>query len=575
VTRRLLALLGAGFVLRAAYVLAQPRFDPTYGLPILDGAYYVDAARSLTTGAAAAGVYYMPPLYPWALAVFLRVAGLTWIPLFLLQQLAVVVSAGLLARVARSAAGEVAGLAAAAVVLLYHPLLFFASCPVGESVALLLLAASLALVIAPGMSSGFAAGIAAGLGALARPNLLPLTALWAAWDLARGRAARAGLVVAGTVLAIAPAAWHNYRASGHVVPVSANGGVVFWLGNAPGAVGVYTPAPGFSGALATQQQEAISEACARTGRPIDAVAADGFWWREGMRARLAEPLGSIALLARRAALTVDSAEHGLDYAPALDANPLRWAAPLPFALLLALAVLGAAAGGGSRTGGFHVWSAVAVAAAAPLLFYVSSRHRLPLAFLLAVPAGAGVAALSATKRAVPYACGLTALAVSLAVPSGDLLRTEHAGALTVLASVEQKAGKLGTAAETARRATEIDPENAAAWYNRGFIAAASGHDGEAESFYRRALVVDPAQPDAAANLAVLLVRSGRAAEAPPILERAVAGWPRHLAAWTNLVVAYAASGDHGQARETVRRAREAGVALDPALLRTVEDGEGR
>src|SRR6185436_17149901 len=111
------------------------------------------------------------------------------------------------------------------------------------------------------------------------------------------------------------------------VPVSANGGVVFWLGNAPGAVGVYTPAAGFTGSLATQQREAIDEASARAGRALDAVEADGFWWREGLRVRAADPAGTIALLIRRALLTIDSAEHGLDYAPALDENPLRFAAP--------------------------------------------------------------------------------------------------------------------------------------------------------------------------------------------------------------------------------------------------------
>jgi tetratricopeptide (TPR) repeat protein len=274
-------------------------------------------------------------------------------------------------------------------------------------------------------------------------------------------------------------------------------------------------------------------------------------------------------------LTLDSAEHGLDYAPALDANPLRFAAPLSFAVLLGLAVFGVAALGFQRTGGLTLWSAVAVGAVAPLVFYVSSRHRLPLAFLLAVPAGAGVSAIRSTRRFLPYAMGVGALALSFAVPSGDYLRTEKASALSVIADVQRKAGELDAAAETSRRATELDGSNAIAWFNRGVVEAARGKVAEAERAYRAALAADPVQPDAAANLAGLLVRSGRAGEAVPALERALSAWPRHTVGWTNLVVAYAASGDRARALDAARRAAGSGVTLDPALVKTVEGTEQR
>jgi tetratricopeptide repeat protein/dolichyl-phosphate-mannose-protein mannosyltransferase len=575
VRRRLAAILGLGLVLRVAYVLLQPRFDPTFGRPILDGAYYVASARALVSGGSTGGVYYMPPLYPWALSVFLRAFGDAWTLLLIAQQLAVVAGAGLMALFARRIAGDPAALAAAALALLYHPALFFASRPLGESPTLLLLAAGLFFGSRDDERSGVPAGVAAGLASLARPNFLPLAPLWAARDFVRGRARRAGLLILAALAVVLPAAWHNYAASGRLVPVSANGGVVFWLGNAPGAVGVYTPVNGFTGSLQTQQQEAIAEASARTGRAMDAVSSDGFWWREGLRARAADPIGTAVLGLQRAMLTLDSAEHGLDYAPALDTNPLRFAAPLPFAVLLGLAVFGLAAVGFARTGGFLLWSSVLVAAAAPLLFYVSSRHRLPLAFLLAVPAGAGLAALGTTRRYLPYAAGAGALVLSFAVPSGGFLRTEKASALAVVADVERKAGDLDAAAETSRRATELDASNAVAWFNRGVVEAVRGNVDEAERDYRAALDADPVQPDAAANLAGLLVRSGRASEAGPPLEKALAAWPRHTVGWTNLVVAYAASGDRARALDAARRASGFGVVLDPELVKSVEGAGAR
>lgn len=572
--RRLATILGVGFLLRVAYVLVQPDLDPTFSRPILDGAYYLSWARVLAAGGSLGGPYYMPPLYPWFLSVFLRLFGEAWTLLFLVQQLAVVASAGLLALVARKAAGDGAALATAVLVLLYHPSLFFASRPLGEPFALLLLSAAVLLAGEAGERPGFAAGIAGGLASLARPNFLPLAPLWAARDLFGGRPRRAAALLAATVLTILPVACHNRAASGHWVPVSANGGIVFWLGNSPGAVGVYTPVTGFTGSLQTQQQEAIAEASARAGRELDAVDADGFWWREGLRARAADPFGTIVLVAKRAILTIDTAEHGLDYAPALDENPLRFAAPVPFALLLGLAVFGVLAMGFARTGGFTLWSSVLVAVAAPLVFYVSSRHRLPVAFLLAVPAGCGVAAIRETRRIGPYAAGFCALALSLGIPSAALMRNEKAASLAVVADVQRKAGELDAAAATSRRATELDGQNAIAWFNRGVIEAARGNEAEAERAYRAALVADPTQPDAAANLAGLLVATGRAAAAPPLLERALSVWPRHAVGWTNLVVAYAASGDRERARDAARRASAFGVTLNPELLATVEGTEG-
>ena len=230
--------------------------------------------------------------------------------------------------------------------------------------------------------------------------------------------------------------------------------------------------------------------------------------------------------------------------------------------------------GFTRTGGFTLWSSVLVAVAAPLVFYVSSRHRLPVAFLLAVPAGCGVAALRETRRVVPFAVGACALVLSLGIPSAELLRSEKAAALAVVADVQRKAGELDAAAETSRRATELDDANALAWFNRGVIEAARGNGAAAERAYRAALAADPTQPDAAANLAGVLVATGRAVEVPPMLEKALAAWPRHAVGWTNLVVAYAASGDRERARDAARRALGFGVTLNPELVATVEGPGG-
>jgi tetratricopeptide (TPR) repeat protein len=550
--------------LRALYVMLQPRYDPTFSLPILDGSYYVELARA----GFPPGVLYMPPLYPALLSAFLLLMP-AWGALYLAQHALVVLAAGATGLAAESISGRAAGLAAAAIVLLYHPAMFFASRPLGEPLALALSSSALALALRPGLLAGASAGLLAGLATLTRPNVLPLPFLWAAGDRSRRGAALAG----AALLAIAPVAWHNFRASGRLVPVSANGGVVFWLGNGPGAIGVYTPSPGFSGKLATQQQEAIAEASARAGRPLDAVEADRYWLREGLRARGADLAGSAVLLARRTALTFDNAEHGLDYAPSLDRDPVRWVAPLPFAVLAGLAVTAVAARGFAGTGGWVFWSAALVQALPPLAFYVSSRHRLPLAVALAVPAGIGVTLLPewlATKRGKLAAAAGGALAViSFAMPTGAVVRSGEAGSLAVLADVLKRSGDLARAEETARRATQLDAGCVVAWYNLGVIEEAAGRRDEAEAAYRGALRADPSHAESSGNLGALLLSSRRADEAVALLRPAVAASPGHGPLWTNLVVGLVMTGRTSEARTTVEAARRAGIVLDPGLVETV------
>jgi len=567
--RALSVLLAAGMGVRALYVLLQPRYDPTFALPILDGSYYVALARS----GFPPGAFYMPPLYPLVLSVFLAVFGTAWGALYLLQHALVVIAAGATGIAAEAISGKTAGLCAAAIVLLYHPAMFFASRPLGEPLALALSSCALALALRPGAVAGTSAGVASGLAALVRPNLLPLPFLWAAADVAKRRALRGAVLAAAAAIAIAPAAWHNLRASGRLVPVSANGGVVFWLGNAPGAIGVYTPSPGFSGKLSTQQQEAIAEGSARAGRALDAVEADRFWLREGLRVRAGDALGTALLLARRAALTFDDAEHGLDYAPGLDENPVRWAAPLPFAIVAGLALTAVVARGWTGTGGWTLWSAACVQALPPLAFYVSSRHRVPFAVALAIPAGIAAAALPtllATKRGkIAGFAGAVLALLSFAMPTGAVVRSGEAGSLAVLADVLLRSGDLPRAEETARRATEVDAGCVVAWYNLGVIEERAGRSTEAESAYRGALRADPSHAESNGNLAALLLSTRRPDEAVVLLRPAVAASPRHAPLWTNLVVGLVMTGHAGEAKATIENARRAGIALDPGLIDTV------
>ena len=558
---------------RAAYVAAQPGADPTFARPMLDEAVYVGWAHRLASGGGQPpGAFYLAPLYPNLLAAWVSLAGASFGVLYLIQQGLAVASAGALAWTARALAGPAAGLAAGVLALAYHPALFFASRPLGETVAVALLAFALALgsgVRGPGVASG----VLAGLASLARPNILPVVLPWSI-----GWPRRALLLLLGLAAVVAPAALRNWSASGHLVPVSSNGGITLYQGNGPGALGIFTPVDGLSGRVDRQRDEATRAASAASGRALDPVEADAWWGRRALAVRAADVPGTAALLARRLGLLLSTRELGLDAAPALGANPWRFAAPLPFAALLALAAAAVGGLGFARTGGWLVWGAVATCAATPLAFYVSSRYRLPLAAALAVPAGIGLSALLRRDAGVRWRraaiLGVVAGAASVLAPAENLARACAASGLSNRAAAWLAAGDLARASRDVARSLALDGEAAPAWYNAGVVAERKDDVAGAERAYRRALALQPALADAAGNLGGLLVRSGRPQEAAAVLERGVAADPGHRACWTNLVVALLSAGRATDARDAARRAAAAGARLEPELEAALGGGGG-
>jgi Tfp pilus assembly protein PilF len=566
----LVGILLFGLIVRIGYVAAQLSSDPTFARPMLDGAYYLEWARAIASGAGGPeGAFYLAPIYPYLLAGFLAIFGESFAALALVQNVLALLTALLLFAIARRTVGEVAALATAALFLLYHPVLFFASRPLGDTVALFFLV--LALLFASIRSSVAAGGAGASLGAtaLARPNLLLVGLGLVLQEFASRRWVRALALTGGIALVVLPVTVRNLAVSGHLVPISSNEGITLYHGNGPGALGVFTPSEGLSGDLSRQREEATAVARARTGRPLDPVEADRWFRDEAVRTRCEAPLRTVWLLLRRVALLLDNFEHSLDYAPSLDRNPWRFGAPVPFAVLLGLACAGVAASGFRRSGGPLVWIAIGASAVTPIVFYVSSRYRLPVAALLTIPAGAGVVSLlRPVRRLVPVVAIACAIA-SFVVPSGALRRSEESAALLNRGVARKQEGDPSGAERDFRAALVLDAGSAPVWYNLGTLLEGSGRPAEAEQAYRESLARDPGGVEAAGNLGALLVRRGDPDAAVVVLRRGLASRPRHVVSWTNLVVALVAGGRVEEARRAARQAQDAGVELSPELMAAI------
>lgn len=560
-------------VVRLAYVAMQSRTDPWFVHPSGDPADTLMWAREIVTGEGLrGGAFYGPPLYVYLLSGFLRVFGQNHGLLYYVQHLSMVGAAGLLALAARRWMGSVAAVAAAALFLRYQPNLFFPSRPMAEPLAILLLALALFALSGRSRWSAAVSGFVAGTASVAKPSLLAVAPAWALGEWRRSSWRVALLLLGSMLLALVPTTIRNYVVSGHIVPVSANAGMTFYHGNGPEATGYIRVPPELAqGGKGDQRQIATWLAGKRSGQPLDDVEADRWWGRQALRERVRRPGETVKLLLWRAALVGWNAELALDMGPRQDANPLRWASPVPFAVLLSLAAAGVALLGWRGTGGWPVWGTVLACALTPLLFYVSSRYRLPMAAMLCLPAGAGLAALFRPRAEIRtrwigvVVAGVVA-AGSILVPANDLLVQSDAGGISQRAWAWREVGGLQEAEADVRRSLELMDTSAPAWVQLGDLLELTGRTREAEASYRRALELHPGSAPAACSLGQLLRVEGRDAEAVPVLRKGLKSHAFFTACWNHLVGALTALGEVEQAAIEVQRAASRGVELDPRVL---------
>lgn len=591
--------LGLTALVWIGYGLAQPRYDPFDARPAFDAAYYVDWSDSiLSAGDADArfeGAFYRAPLYPYLLSLLRGPLGLGLASVRWIQMLAALTLTGLLAQHAFRWAGPVAGIGTAVLLGAYHPWVFFSSRLLAESCAIVLLGLALRWIVRRGVRWTIFAGVLAGLAALARPNLLLVVVGWAAWAVYRGDRTKAIALVFATALTVLPVTAVNAHRSGRLVPISGNGGLTLYHGNGPGAKGVFTHPTGMSGAVSTQRQESTAAASRLLGRALDPVEADRYWGRRAVRQRLSEPFDTLKLAWNRLALLLGTREIALDEAPALDPNPWSRATFVPFALLLGLAAAAAAAGKRSEIAAWS-WIAIVACAATPLVFYVSSRYRLPFAVLLAVPAGVGLSELfSSNKRAIGvfFAVAVFSLGmpwiVGLTMPhAGQLRRAERASGYAQLAqgslnraanvslAVERKRW-IGSARRFIERGRDSDPGSPELLCVVARIARDEGRLTDAETAWSQAWRASSGSPaariTAAVNLSAIWIEDGRASAAAELLSDALELAPLEENCWNNRITALIAAGRSAEARSAIDRARALGVSVNPDLEALLSAGD--
>jgi 4-amino-4-deoxy-L-arabinose transferase-like glycosyltransferase len=508
--------------LRVGHALAL-RSSPYFARPVLDAETYYWAARALAAGQGwPEAVYWQPPGYSYFLAAVLWLAGPGFLAPRLIQAGLGALTAALTCAIGARVFGRAVGLGAGLVVALYGLLIYYDAELLAPALAICLQMATLYCAVRaqtePRGVGWFAAGLLCGLTALVTaPVLVILPAL------AIAARRRAGWLLLGAALAIAPVTVRNWAQGGELVLISSNAGINLYLGNNPRYDATTAMRPG-------RDWQALVRAPAMHG-VRGAGAASRFFVRRVTAYASQDPVGFLALQARKGGLLLAGTEipRNQEIYPTREWSPilrvLLWKIPglaFPFGLLLPLAVVGL---------GVYWRQAPLLAASLVLLglsvaaFFVTARYRAPLIPLLALFAAAGVrwALVEARGRARLVAAAV-AVAVYLVanVGQGPMPPRMNEDAEEGLAHWLEREGRRPEALALYERLAREAPASFDAWYGVAQLATVLEEPATTHAALARIRALEPAFPDTALLLARVALNAECGAEAETFARRAVA-----------------------------------------------------
>jgi tetratricopeptide (TPR) repeat protein len=576
-----LGLFAAAVVVRLAY-LASVVHDPffMYLRHIPDAFYFNNWAQEIVSNHAwlgGPGVFFIGPLYAYFLAAIYALVGPD---LFVVRIIHIVLDAAttvFLYGFTRRAFDEKTARLAGVLWAVYLPAVFFTSFILPVSLDLMLVAGALYFLARGERRPGWcaAAGAMWGLAALDRSNLLLVVlAVGVVFVVGCRRWGwlRPLYFVLPVVAVVGATTVRNRVVAGDWVVVSSQGGVNFFIGNSELATGVYWNLGEFGQGRPEQLNRDLSVMVAEAslGRKVKPSEASAWWMRRGMAWLWEHPARAARLYWDKVRLTTNDYEVGLNvdfyfmkYVTPVHGLPIPW-----FGFIFAFGVVGAA--WHLRRAPFARIAGLVFAAAygfSVILFFISSRYRIPLALALTPFAAAGLTAVVKAWGAWRWrrAAAMTAAAVAAGFfamfPPVGINRAETFGqSYYRYGRFYFDEGDYERAVENLTKTTKRSPEIYAAYFLLGVAYERLGqYDTAAQVYYDGTRAV-PGMPAMHVAYGISLARLGRVWDALGPLRVAAALDPTYVPAWTALGEAYATLRDWPAAEDAYRRA----AALAPA-----------
>lgn len=403
------AVIAFAVVVRIIFLLLQRAADPVLFVPIIDEqTYWADAQRWVHSGFSVAGLnlpFWQPPGYMFLLSLWIRCGG--GVAGFVFVQLALgVVSSWMVYRVILRAYGDGARRWAVAAGLLYSlnpAVLYFETKLLKPTFAIFLMLAVLFLSFPrERKKTWFRRGFLCGGLILLDPYFI-VWPLALAWQARRRWKALTGLAL-GAMSVIAAVLFLNIRATGLLAPVSYNGPINLYVGNNPNWIKKYNTLPGWPWDQITLRHD--DEASAS---PLDVVDRSQFFVRDVKDFIRAQPLRFLKGLVAKSVLLLSALELPRDGAMIMwpPLGMLGFAIQWLMITLLFLII--------PRVRQEPLlWMPLALIALVNVVFFPTSRYRLPAWPLILVATGLF------TRMPAPRRRNLAAFLALLLVVAGSV-----------------------------------------------------------------------------------------------------------------------------------------------------------
>ena len=282
----------------------------------------------------------------------------------------------LIGLIAQRLAGDRAAAIAAALAAVYPPLVWISAYAISEA-----LFWPLGLLVVwlfdrawvrsrgPGRPGpyGLIAGAAAGIAVLVRPGTILFLAIAGVWLLIRRRFGLLAALALGSLIVITPWTIRNLAHHGRFVMVASEGGVTFWTGNHPRAIG--------EGDLNANPHLKLEAQALRARYPgLSEEEMEPIYYREAFAWIVRHPIDWLGLEARKVFYLL------VPVGPSYWLHSMRYAVTsvISYALLLPIAMLGFTAIRGRRGRSPGLWCLAGSAIATCLIFFPQERFRIPI-----------------------------------------------------------------------------------------------------------------------------------------------------------------------------------------------------
>ena len=529
----LAAIIAAAVAVRVVFLVEVERSELGRVLS-LDSRFYRDLAADVVSGKALpSGALTFNPLYPMFLIVIFKLFGdgllaprIVQLVLGIVTIMLVFLAGGRLVEGPRKGrpSGETTAVIAAAMAVLYSQFMLYEGLLLATTLEIFLLTASFVMALMldqdlrgervltirsrriPAWASSLLLGALSGAGALGRPNLFfLLIAALPVWLIVRNRRKWKGLLpavsfAAGACLLLAPPIIYNAQRTGQFVPVTAHGGINFYIGNRPGTSGVYQPPDDMRADMRGLIEDARANVEADLGRRATDKEVSTYYFNRAAENIKRDPAGWLRLLGRKLLLFFNGVE--VPDVPNVffceESCGVLNVLVLPFLVIAPLGVAGFIVLWRSGRNRSIVTIFLGCAVASVLLFYVNARYRLPAVPLLILCAAFFIAwtAREVSRNRWKHVAVMAAAAVAVFffVSNRTIVRVNRSAAYAFLGNYYIDAGKEAKAAEAFTEAYRLDPYHAETMINYARVLQKQGDSAKAADLYGRAYELMPRFP---------------------------------------------------------------------------------